>query len=147
MKKISSNLKTILLVFCLLFVIIISGILMQYYLVCSAKELNSDIETAYNFVNNSQWDNAKEQLIKFEANWKKTKHIWNMLLDHFEIDNIDDSFIKSMEYIESQDLSSAVAELKALRQYVMHIPRKEKFSLENILHLDINDLACPARQA
>jgi hypothetical protein len=133
MRKINTNVKTIIIVACLLSSVILSGLFLQYYLVYSADKLDSSIKVTYSSVSEKQWDNAKEQLADFEANWKKTKYFWAMLLDHFEIDNIDNSFTKSREYIESEDFSSAVAELEALRQYVLHIPKTESFSLENIL--------------
>lgn len=133
MRKMTANTKTLILIACILLIVIFSGILSQYYLIRSAKKLDSNIETAYISAGEKQWDNAKKQLDSFEADWQKTKYIWAILLDHFEIDNIDNSFTKSKEYIESEDYSSAVAELKSLRQYVMHIPQKESFSLENIL--------------
>ena len=106
---------------------------MQYYLECSSNKLDSSLKATYSSVSKKKWDNAKEQLAGFEVNWKKTKYFWAMLLDHFEIDNIDNSFTKAREYIESNDFSSAVAELEALRQYVLHIPKRESFSIENIL--------------
>ncbi len=133
MRKLNTNIKTLLIVACLLLSVILSGVFLQYYLVYSSDKLDSSIKATYSYVGEKQWDNAKEQLADFEAKWKKTKYIWSMLLDHFEIDNIDNSFTKSREYIRSEDFSSAIAELEALRQYVLHIPKREGFSLDNIL--------------
>ncbi|MHB8065156.1 MAG: DUF4363 family protein [Ruminiclostridium sp.] len=133
MHKMNSNTKTIILVACLLIIIILSGSLTLYYLNLSANELEHSIKAACKSVSDNQWDSAKGHLDTFEATWKKTKFGWAILLDHFEIDNIDNSFTKSEKYVESEDFSLALSELEALRQYILHIPQKEGFSLENIL--------------
>lgn len=133
MNKINSNTKIIILVACILLIIIISGALTLYYLNLTADKLEYDVKTACESVSKNQWEDAENQLNTFEHNWEKTKIGWAILLDHFEIDNIDNSFSKSRKYIESKDFSSALAELEALRQYILHIPQKEGFSIENIL--------------
>jgi len=133
MSKINSNTKTIILVACLLLIIIISGLFTLYYLDLTSDKLEHQVRAACVSVSDNQWDLAKKQLEAFEHTWKKTKYGWAILLDHFEIDNIDNSFTKSRKYVESNDYSLALAELEALRQYILHIPKKESFSLENIL--------------
>lgn len=117
----------------LLVIVIASGIIVQYYLRYSAHTLDLNIQSTYNAVENKDWDNAVKQLNIFERKWNKTKYVWAIFLDHFEIDNIENSYTKSMEYITNKDRSLSAAELKALKQYVLHIPKKESFSLENIL--------------
>jgi len=133
MRKMNSNTKTIIFVACLLLIIIISGILTLSYLNFTANKLEYSVKAAGVSVSNNQWDSAEQQLKAFENYWEKTKIGWAILLDHFEVDNINNSFIKSRKYVESKDFSSALAELEALRQYILHIPKKEEFSLENIL--------------
>lgn len=127
------NIKTILLITVLVLIIIISGVITLNYLYRSSSKLETNINSAYSAVSKTQWELAENQLKEFETNWKKTKYIWAMLVDHFEIDNIDNSFVKSKQYIESKDYPSALSEVDSLRQYILHIPRKENFSLENIL--------------
>jgi hypothetical protein len=133
MRKFNSNTRTIILVACLLIVLVVAGSLTLYYLDLSANKLEVSVRAALESVNDKQWDLAKKQLDTFETNWEKTKFGWAILLDHFEIDNIDNSFTKSKKYVESEDISSALAELESLREYILHIPQKESFSLENIL--------------
>lgn len=133
MHKINTNIKTLLIIICLIAVIIASGSLTLYYLNVTADKLEYNVKNASESVKTSQWKIAEDQLGSFEQNWEKTKVGWAVLLDHFEIDNIDNSLSKSQKYIESRDPSLALAELEALRQYILHIPEKEGFSLENIL--------------
>lgn len=128
----NSNTKTIIVVAILLIIIILSGSLTLYYLDRSAGELELAINSAGRSVTAKNWPAAELQLEKFEKKWTKTQYFWAMLVDHFEIDNIDDSYNKTKKYIESEDYSSALAELEALRHYILHIPKKEGFTFENI---------------
>jgi hypothetical protein len=132
-KTVISNVKTILIIASLLLSVILSGVFLHTYLLSSSNKLDSSLKACYSYLTKEEWDSAKKHLTDFSVYWKKTRFFWAMLLDHFEIDNIDNTFTKAMEYIESKDYSSAVAELEALRQYVLHIPERESFSLENIL--------------
>ncbi len=129
----NSNTKTIIVIICLVLVIIISGLLSLYYLNISAGRLEKSVGSAGLSVSNEQWDEAGKQLKDFEQLWDKTKFGWAIMLDHFEIDNIDNSFTEAKKYVESRDYPSALAELEALRHYILHIPKRESFSLENIL--------------
>lgn len=128
----NSNTRTIIVVAILLIVIILSGTLTLYYLGRSAGTLELSVDSAIQSVTDKQWTSAEKQLEEFNKNWDKTKYYWAMLVDHFEIDNIDDSFTKTQKYVESKDYSSSLAELEALKYYIMHIPEKEGFTLENI---------------
>lgn len=133
MPKMNSNTKTLILVTCLLLIIIISGSLTLRYFNLSASKLEYTIKDACDAVSDKQWATAKNHLDAFEHTWENTKFGWAIFLDHFEIDNIDNSFVKSKKYVESEDFSSALSELEALRNYILHIPKKESFTLENIL--------------
>jgi len=128
----NSNTKTIILVAFLLIIVILAGSVTLHYLVSSSNKLEISVKAASKSVGSNQWDTAIKQLDSFEYTWEKTKFGWAILLDHFEIDNIDNSFTKSKKYVESKDSSSALAELEALRHYILHIPEKESFTIENI---------------
>ncbi len=65
--------------------------------------------------------------------WTSNENKWAMLIDHFEIDNIDTSLLRAEQYIRQEETGLAIAELAALRQYFRHIPEKESFLLKNIL--------------
>lgn len=129
----NTNIKVLIIVSILLITVILSGILTLYYLDKSAGVLELSILSAAKSVTDKQWNSAEKQLEEFSRNWKRTKYFWAMLVDHFEIDNIEDSYNKTKMYVESEDYSSSLAELETLRHYIRHIPEKEGFTFENIL--------------
>lgn len=129
----SNNTKTLTVVVSLVLVIIISGVLTLYYLNRSCEKLEKAVDSAGLLIQAKQWDSAEKLLDDFATDWDRTKSGWAILLDHFEIDNIDNSYIKTRKYVECKDYPSALAELEALKAYIKHIPKKESFSLENIM--------------
>ncbi len=78
------------------------------------------------------WDKAKENVDSIEKTWSKAEGTWTILLDHAEIDNIDNSLSRMKKYIDSQDRTLALGELANLHQYVKHIPQMESLNLRNI---------------
>lgn len=133
MSKINSKTKALILVIGIILVIAISGISTLIYFNKTANYLEKTVNLASEAVKARKWDYAANQLEAFKHSWEKTKFGWAILLDHFEIDNIDNSFSKSQKFVEAGDFSSSLAELEALRKYILHIPQKEKFTIENIL--------------
>lgn len=78
------------------------------------------------------WDNATGYLDDIEKDWTKSEGIWSILIDHIEIDNIENSLTRMKKYIEVKDKALALGEIANLKQYVKHIPQKETFNLRNI---------------
>ncbi|WP_024831413.1 DUF4363 family protein [Ruminiclostridium josui] len=129
----SNSVKTLTIVVSLVLIIIVSGVLSLCYLNRSCEKLEKTVNSAGLFIQSKQWDSAEKLLQNFASDWDKTKFGWSILLDHFEIDNIDNSYTKTKKYVESKDYSSALAELEALKEYINHIPVKESFTLKNIM--------------
>ena len=80
-----------------------------------------------------KWDAAQTELTAIEKEWPKVENTWTVLLDHSEIDNIDESLSKVSEYVKAKSTPLALAELATLKRYVKHIPKKESFSIKNVL--------------
>lgn len=95
------------------------------YLVMLIEEMKDDIK-------NDRWDNANDCLKKVNNKWAKVNPIWAALIDHQEIDNIDSSFSRVKMLVECKDKPMALSEAEVLKDYIDHIPDKEKPTLENI---------------
>lgn len=95
------------------------------YLVNLIEELQDDIK-------NGKWDNADECLKKIDSNWSDVNSTWAVLIDHQEIDNIDSTLSRLKMLVEYEQKPMALSEADVLRNYVEHIPDKEKLTLENV---------------
>lgn len=97
-----------------------------------AQSLEEKISIVDTNTRKGNWDAAEAGLSAIEEEWPKVENIWAVLLDHVEIDNIDEALEKVSEYVKAKNTPLALAELATLKQYIKHIPDKESFNLKNI---------------
>lgn len=117
----------------LLAVIIGAGTFINKSLEASSRQLEINIYRIEDAARNNEWEKAKAELESIKASWKKSQKSWAVIIDHAEIDNIENTVIRMAGFIESEDIPLTLGEAASLRQYIKHIPAKESFSLENIL--------------
>jgi len=95
------------------------------YLVGLIEELQDDMKSG-------KWDNANECLKKIDSNWSDVNTTWAVLIDHQEIENIDSTLSRLKMLVEYEEMPMALSEAEVLRNYIEHIPDKEKLTLENV---------------
>lgn len=98
----------------------------------SAKDLGSHIDQIEAGIRSEHWEDTVRELDYVQEHWEKIGKAWATLLDHIEIDNIDDTLTRLSGHIEARDKSMALAESGALKQFILHIPKKESFRMENL---------------
>lgn len=116
----------------LLIIIVFGAVTLRFYN-NSSEQISIKIEDVCDSINSGKWDEARKQISDIEKTWEKTEKTWDMLVDHFEIDNIEMSLKKSKQYIETKDAALSLGELETLKFMVEHIYKKEAFELGNIL--------------
>lgn len=72
-------------------------------------------------------------LSDFKSQWNNSKNTWAILIDHIEIDNIEESLSRLESLINIGETSQALPELAVLKGQISHIYEKERFQLKNIL--------------
>lgn len=117
-----------------LFLVLIGlGLWVNHSLVVSADQMDKDIELIHQDIQADNWDQAYEETISFEQEWKKQAKWWPIVLDHHEMDNIEFSLAKMKEYVKAQDRVLSLGQLSELRLMILHLPEKEAVNLKNIL--------------
>jgi len=85
------------------------------------------------YTREENWNNAENMLVNIEGEWEQTSRVLSVLMDHQEIDNVNSSLYKMMEYVKLKEKNMALAEISVLQHIIKHIPDKAAFSIENIL--------------
>lgn len=116
-----------------LLIFIVIGISSNNYLLSSAKEISSDIDNMEVYSKQNDWYNTTNELVSLKDIWNKNKKIWAILIDHFEIDDIDSSIAKTSKYIETKNISDTLGESSNLKLLIEHIPETHLLNLKNIL--------------
>lgn len=124
--------KTIILLSSILVVLISANYISGSFLARSALELRRELDMLTNRVETGSWRDALGSLESFESTWDKTKGIWAVLVEHREMDSIENSFKKIKAYLESENRPLALGEVETVKRLLEHIPEKTSFSLENI---------------
>jgi hypothetical protein len=127
------GMKKLLLAISILAAVIIFGILSINAYKKSSKNLSDMVSKTSDLAVAGKWSQARTMIDEVAGKWEKTGNIWSLLIDHFEMDNIEMSMEKSKKYIDARDTPLSMAELESLRFMIEHIYEKEAFSLENIL--------------
>ncbi|MHB1393288.1 MAG: DUF4363 family protein [Clostridia bacterium] len=127
-----SNLKPLIIIIALTVLIIVGGCLTLLALNSESQRLNSSLSTLEEDIENQNWDEAVKKLEKFHSKWDKTSVVWSMLIDHYEIDNIELVLSQLLSYVKTKDKNEALSKMSALRTLIKHIPAKESFNLKNI---------------
>ena len=127
------TLKIVISLAVLLAVIIAISVSTVSTLNAASKELDEHLSRIESSISANNWDKATQELSYIQGTWSKTEKTWAMLLDHFEIDNIDTTLSRLSKFIEAKSTPLSLGELAALRQYIEHIPEKESLKLKNIL--------------
>ncbi len=116
----------------LLVIIIGSSLIGANILSNTSGKLSGNIEKVESSTTSEDWNNALKYLDDIEKDWSKSEGIWSILIDHIEIDNIENSLTRMKKYIEVKDRALALGEIANLKQYVKHIPQKETFNFRNV---------------
>ena len=114
--------------------IIIFAIFIQNYLEKSSEKLVNEINNLINAVANDKISESISIREKAQKEWDDTKNKWAMLVDHEEIDNIEETMHRvEMLMKDPEEKVELLSELNKLKFYLEHIPKREEFALENIL--------------
>lgn len=124
--------KNILLIIIPLALTIILGVLIQNILYKDADKISQELHKLNEAVRDNNWKAASEQLKNINSLWKPIRLKWQGLIDHMEVDRIDESFTRIRSLIISEEPAECLAEIAVLKQTFLHIPEKEKVVLSNI---------------
>lgn len=120
----------IIIVFTLL--IVAGGCFTLYALNSESQKLNDSLTALEEDIEKQSWDEALKKLEKFHSKWDKVSSIWSMLVDHYEIDNIELIISQLTSYVKTQDKNEALSKMSSLKTLIKHIPAKESFNLQNV---------------
>ncbi|KHO60997.1 protein of unknown function (DUF4363) [Thermoanaerobacter sp. YS13] len=103
------------------------------YLDKTSENLNKMLTAVQQNIEKEHWEEAKKNIEKAEKEWKKIDKKWAILIEHREIDEIEINMEKLKSYVETKNKDLSMAQLKAIKMLIRHIPQNEKPILENIL--------------
>lgn len=126
------QLKPLIIIISLTILIVAGGFITIYTLNSEAQRLDEDLSALEESVKNQNWDSASKKLEKFHRKWDKVSSLWSILVDHYEIDNIELLLSELVSYVDNKDKNESLSRMSSLKTLIKHIPKKESFNLENV---------------
>ncbi len=124
--------KVILAVILSLALFIATGAYVQHYIDKTAEEIAGETDHLKKLVEAESWDEAAAVLNQITDEWTRVRRKWNALIDHAEVDRIDDALARTRELINLKDIKDCLVEIAVLKQTILHIPENERLALPNI---------------
>ncbi|HWQ30411.1 MAG TPA: DUF4363 family protein [Negativicutes bacterium] len=124
--------KPLVIIIFLTILIVLGGCLTLYALGSESERLDNSLSALNKDIENQDWEAASKKLEEFHGNWDKTSYFWSMLIDHYEIDNIELVLSQLASFVKTKDKNQALSQVSSLKTFIKHIPNKEGFSLKNI---------------
>ncbi|HOE57042.1 MAG TPA: DUF4363 family protein [Bacillota bacterium] len=124
--------RPLIIIIVLALLVVTGGCLTLNALNSESQRLSSNLEELEQHIEKQNWDEASKKLQEFREKWDKVSTLWTMLIDHYEIDNIELILSRLVSYAKNHDKVEALSEMSSLKTLIKHIPDKESFSLKNI---------------
>ncbi len=109
------------------------GFYSQARLTTQSNNLVVYVNTIENEAKNENWLRAENELVRFEKKWDRIQNHWDLVIEHHEMDTIDEAVAKLKKYLVVRNLDLTLAEISTIKHFLLHIPTKERFNLQNIL--------------
>lgn len=120
-----------------------STVLIIVFLIAAGYVTNQTLE----FINNyreelkqlrqvmldQDWHQAQNLVGQLRQKWDGVQDYWDWYIVHEDIENVEVALARLVSFIDSQDISSGLAELAQLDMHFSHIYRNELFNLQNVL--------------
>jgi predicted PurR-regulated permease PerM len=124
--------KPLIIIIAFTLLIIVGGCLTLNALNSESQRLNDSLKALEEDIEKQNWEEALKKFEKFHKKWDKVSSIWSMLVDHYEIDNIELVLSQLNSYVKTQDKNEALSQMSSLKTLIKHIPAKESFNLQNV---------------
>jgi len=119
-------------VVCFFILIVMLTLISTLLILGAADKIENDLSDLYENVVKSNYNLAKSNYFDIVKKWNEYKKSWAMLIEHQEIDKIDEELTKIREYLLEQNRVLLVSEIGLLKFYIRHVREMTLLRIENI---------------
>lgn len=98
-----------------------------------ADGLTTTLEQIEETVKTEEWDKASRKAEVLRKKWDRADAWWAPLMDHQEIDMLDQSIVKVARMVEVQCKEDVLIEVGVAKTLVKHISELQRLDIKNIL--------------
>lgn len=121
-------------IICIIIVIAIFSldIFTQGYTETTTQEITNMMSELRDTILNEESEKIVTHLNELEESWKEKHDKLAYYIEHDELEKVDTAIVTMKSYVETQDYSSAAAELDEGKFVLEHIQEKNAVNLQNI---------------
>lgn len=121
-------------IICIIIIIAIFSldIFTQGYTETTTQEITNMMSELRDTILNEESDKIVTDLNELEESWKEKHDKLAYYIEHDELEKVDTAIVTMKSYVETQDYSSAAAELDEGKFVLEHIQEKNAVNLQNI---------------
>ena len=119
---------------CIIIVVLIFGldIFTQNYTKESMNKISEMLANLKDEIVKTNKSEITKKVKEIDNNWNKMHDKLAYYIEHDELEKVDTAIVTMKSYIETEDYSSAVAELDEGKFVLEHIQKKTAFNLQNV---------------
>ncbi|ADQ40513.1 hypothetical protein Calkr_0999 [Caldicellulosiruptor acetigenus I77R1B] len=115
-----------------LILVIVLMLISTHIILGAADKIESELSGLYENVIKNDYKLANSNYLDIVKKWGEYKKGWAMLIEHQEIDKIDEELTKIKEYLLEQDRTLLLSEISLLKFYIRHVREMILLKIENI---------------
>lgn len=115
-----------------LILVIVLMLISTHIILGATDKIESELSGLYENVIKNDYKLANSNYLDIVKKWGEYKKGWAMLIEHQEIDRIDEELTKIKEYLLEQDRTLLLSEISLLKFYIRHVREMILLKIENI---------------
>lgn len=119
-------------VVCFVILIVMFTLISTLLILGATNKIENDLSGLYENVVKNNYNLARSNYLDIVKKWNEYKKSWAMLIEHQEIDKIDEELTKIKEYLLEQDRILLLSEISLLKFYIRHVREMILLKIENI---------------
>lgn len=84
-------------------------------------------------VSSESWEKAYGKSLELFNDWQDNHFVISMVINHSEIDNINNELWKLTQYVKCKSEDESLASIHVVKFLLKHIIKMEKINIENIV--------------
>lgn len=103
----------------------------SFYVRGVSADLQQGLAGMETLVNDGKWNEAGQQLTANYAVWQEKRNVWQGLMNHQDVVNIDLAFVSLQAYLEQQKPEDTLNQLAVVRYYLELMSDNERLNWHN----------------
>lgn len=95
-------------------------------------DLFANLEQLKEMVEDEKWNETVLYLDELDKKWSRADTWWTPLMDHRELDHLDQTIVRIRTFVQQQRKEDALVEIKVAIRLVERVVERESLSIKNI---------------